>query len=291
MAFSTQYKELFKVEILHLYFLNKGVTPFNIMSEPEKEKQLDLYDYQNFMQVQPTLETLGLINGHQMVFNSHKSGFSVWVKVADDDDRTPAVQLDDDLILTFTLKIKDYRFFNFTEIDNDIVGKTLYFSNRRPTTEPNSFPHINQFGDGSKIDNSFILSDDGVDSVTTRMLSGEKSNLFGIVALSMKADTNTLDITTTDGTIPEIPKKLELYFENRQTFWRYIFQINQTVAPADDVIVENSDKRVLVTKNKYPLVQRGFVEVRLNEVELPNPDAHQIKPDVSSNKIYSEIYM
>ncbi len=291
MAFSTQYKELFRVEILHLYFLSKGETDFHTMSEAEREKQLDFYDYQNFMRIQPTLETIKKMNGHQMVFNNHTSGFAIWVKVEGNDDRRPAIDLEDDFSLTFMVKINDYRFFNYSNLDIENTGHLFYFSNNRLSGEPNSFPLINLKGNNNSIDDSWILSEDGADLATMKMLSGEKSNLFGVITIFNKAAQNQLNITTGSGKIFQNPKKYEIYFENRKTFWRYIFQTDQTVTGTDDVKVEKSNRRVLVTKKKYPLTQRGFVEVQLNDVDLPNPDSRIIKPDVSSNKIYSEIYM
>jgi len=291
MAFSTQYKKLFQVNILHLYFLNKGETDFHTMSETDKEKQLDFYNYQNFMRVQPTLETIKLMNGHHMVFNSHNKGFSVWVKVEENDDKKPVIELDDDFNLNFTVKIDDYRFFNYSSLDFGKTGQLFYFSNRRLSTENNTFPLINLTGDYTNIDDSFILTDDGVSVAKEGLLSGERSNLFGIISIFNKADKNQLNITAGSGKIPQNSKIFELYFENRNTYWRYIFPTDQTVSGGDDVKVEKSDKRVLVTKKMYPLTQRGFVEVQLNEVELPNPDIQQIKPDTSNNKIYSEIYM
>ena len=291
MAFSTQYKELFGVEILHLYFLNKGESDFNSMDAAEQEKQLEFYDYQNFMRVQPTVETAQKMNGHQMVFNNHNSGFSVWVKVEENDDKKPAIDLADDFNLTFVIKINDFRFFNYSNLDIINTGQLFYFSNRRLSTDPNSFPLINLAGDQTNIDDSFLLSDESRTEALTGMLSGEKSNLFGVITIFNKADRNQLNITIGSGKIPQNPKKYELFFENRETFWRYIFQSDQTLNGPNDVKVEKSDKRVLVTKKKYPLTQRGFVEVQLNDVELPNPDARQIKPDESNSKIYSEIYM
>lgn len=291
MAFSIQYKEFFRVEILHLYFLSKGETVYHSMSEAEQNKQLEFYDYQNFMRIQPTLETIRKMNGQQMVFNNHTSGFGVWIKVEENDDKTPAIDLDDDFSLTFMVKINDYRFFNYSNLDVEGSGQLFYFSNRRLSTEPNTFPLIDREGDRNNIDDSYILSVDGAEESKKEMLSGEKSNLFGVITIFVKADENPLNLTTGSGKITQNPKSFELYFENRKTFWRYIFPTDRTISGGDDVKVEKGDKRVLVTKKKYPLTQRGFVEIQLNDVELPNPDAGQIKPDVSNNKIYSEIYM
>jgi hypothetical protein len=54
---------------------------------------------------------------------------------------------------------------------------------------------------------------------------------------------------------------------------------------------EGAGSKILITKNEKPLTQSGFISVELGGVELPNPDTRIVKPDISNNKYYSEIYM
>ena len=107
----------------------------------------------------------------------------------------------------------------------------------------------------------------------------------------MKGDNVSLDITDAQGEIPTPIRTFELLFENRKTTWRYIFNNDQKVKNKDDVKKENGDSKRLITKNEQPLTQKGFVSVELGGIELPNPNSRLIKPDSSSNKIFSEIYM
>ena len=43
MAFAIKYRELFKVNIHHLFFLNKGGNEFNSMNDSNKSKQLESF--------------------------------------------------------------------------------------------------------------------------------------------------------------------------------------------------------------------------------------------------------
>ena len=78
MSYSIVYKELFRVKILHRYFLDKGIDEFRSMNKTEKEKQLSQYDFRTFLKIIPTIETMQQINGHNLVFKTLNSGFTVW---------------------------------------------------------------------------------------------------------------------------------------------------------------------------------------------------------------------
>jgi len=80
-------------------------------------------------------------------------------------------------------------------------------------------------------------------------------------------------------------------FKNRSTIWRYIYNTPQQVKPADDLLLENGNPRILVTKTIHPLTRSGFISLKLDKDELPNPTVSMIKPDQSTHKIFSEIYM
>ena len=114
---------------------------------------------------------------------------------------------------------------------------------------------------------------------------------FGIMRIFIKGENSTQHITDDQGEIPAITKVFEMSFDNRKTFWRYIFKSDQTVVPADGVSIENGDARILVTKNLMPLTSRGFIPVSKDDTELPNAGIASIIPDTANNKIFSEIFM
>lgn len=291
MSFSVKYIELLKVKILHHYFLDKGSQEFNSMTETEQSKQLDNYNFQEFIKVVPTIQTKQELDGHHMVFSPTGNGFSVWTEVDAADEKEPAISLSNDLSFTFLLKINDPAFLNYTALKLDDAGKIYYFSNNRLPAEPGSFPLIPLNSDSKMVDDSFILSESSQTDELKKLSVATRENLFGIIRIEMKGETGTRDITDSQGKIQSTVPVFKIEFENRETTWRYIFDENQNVKNNDDVEEENGSEKILVTKSVQPLTKTGFISVELDGNELPNPDSKQIKPGQSNNKIYSEIYM
>ena len=291
MAFSVKYTTLFKVNIRHNYFLNKGLDDFNSMNETDKNKQLDSYDFNTFFSILPTLKTRQQLNGHNLVFKTQNAGLTVWTKVTGSDDEIPFISLNNDLSLIFLIQIKDSGFYNYSDLKLENAGKLYYFSNRKLIAEPGSYPLINQLGDNNIIDENFVLSNDSANTELSKLAANEKDNLFGLIRIFIKGDNNSLHVTDVLDKIEDPFKSFEILFNNRKTIWRYVFSEDQKVKNKDDVKKEDGDAQRLITKTEQPLTQKGFVSIELGGDELPNPNARIIKPDTSNNKYYSEIYM
>lgn len=291
MSFSIQYKPLFKVDVLHLFFLNNGLKSFFSMTATEAAKQLDGYDLNSFLSIAPTLETQEKLKGYNLVFKNMNSGFAVWTKVRNDDNTFPFIPLPDDLSFTFLMRVKDPVFYNYTDLKLDNQGKTNYFSNRRLSTEAPAFPLINKAGDHLKITETFALTPESGAAEKKNLAISEKTNLFGLIKLYMKADIPALNIINPDGKIANPAKNFELVFANRKTFWRYIFRKDPKVKNNDDVKMEGADPNVLISKSEQPLTQKGFISIELGGKDLPNPGSQHLKPDTINSKYYSEIYM
>jgi hypothetical protein len=291
MSFSVKYIELFRVKILHHYFLDKGSQKFNSMTEAEQSKQLNKYNFQEFIKVVPTIQTKQELDGHHITFSPTGSGFSVWTEVDTTDEKEPVISLSDDLSFTFLLKINDHAFLNYTDLKLDDTGKIYYFSNNRKPDEPGSFPLIPMNSDSGTVDGSFILSESSQTDELKKLSVAARENLFGIIRIKMKGEINSMNITDSQGKIQSPIPVFKIEFENRETTWRYIFDEDQNVKNNDDVEEENGSEKILVTKSVHPLTKTGFITVELDGSELPNPDSKLIKPDHSNNKIYSEIYM
>lgn len=291
MAFSIQYKQLFRIDILHRFFLDKGSVRFDSMSETEQNRQLKEYDSRLILDVVPTAETVARLNGHSLLLHRSSTGFTVWYKEAPEGHNQPSVALDDHLYLTFLVRVKDPLFYNYTELILENAGKLFYLSNRKPDTEISSFPLLDKADMDHPVDEKFMLSADGMkkEKLPSGMNGGV--NYFGIIRIFMKGDKNSIHITDTQGKAAYPAKKFVLSFKNRSTFWRYIFNSPQQVKPADDLLLENGNPRILVTKTIHPLTRSGFISLKLDKDELPNPGVSIIKPDQSTHKIFSEIYM
>lgn len=291
MSFSVKYIELLKVKILHHFFLDKGDQGFNAMTEAEQTKQLNNYNFQDFLKVVPTIQTKQKLDGHHLVFSLLKSGFSIWTEIDKTNQDEPAISLADDLWFTFLLKVSDPAYLNYTDLKLADSNKLYYFSNKRLPDEPGSFPLIPLEDDSTIVDDSFILSEDSETNELMKLSAAAQNNLFGIIRLYIKGETSLQNITDSQGKIQDPVPVFKIEFTNRKTTWRYIFSEDQTVKNNDDVKKENGSAKKLITKTEKPLTNTGFISVELDGNELPNPDYKQIKPDQSNNKIYSEIYM
>jgi hypothetical protein len=291
MSFSIQYQPLFKVDVFHLFFLNNGLKTFFSMNTVDTARQLDDYDLNSFFSITPTLETQEKLKGYNLVFRNLDTGFAVWTKVRNDDKNFPFIPLPDDWSFTFLVKVKDPTFYNYTNLNPNNLGKTFYFSNRRLSTEAPAFPLINKSDDHFSINETFVLTPESEAAEQKKLSPAEKMNVFGLIKLYLKADIPVLNIKGPDGKIADPAKTFELVFDNRKTFWRYIFRKDPKVKNNDGVQMEGADPNVLISKSELPLTQKGFVSLGLGGKDLPNPDPKLIKPDTLNTKYYSEIYM
>jgi len=291
MAYSTKYAMLFSVKILNLFYLNKGSQEYNSMSETEKAKQIDSYNFNNFIKIVPTTETLKKLNGQNMICKSLNTGLSVMTRVSGSGDIIPFISIQPDLSFTFIIQLVDSQFYNYTNLEPNSPDKLYYFSNRRLSTESDSFPLINMESEDSSIENTFILNTNSSKDELKKLNSAEKDRLFGIIRIFMRADESSLHVVDSMNQILNPCQNFKIQFDNRKTFWRYIFRQDQTVSESSDVEIENANPKTLITKSEQPLTEQGFVSINLGSVELPNPNSNQVIPDATNDKFYSEIYM
>lgn len=290
MAFEITYKPLFQVNILHLFFLNKGEVAFASLSESEKEKQLISHNISNFFTVCATVESVQKLNGYNMVLRPTNTGFDVWTKVIQSDESSPFIDIDDTLELSFLLKQKNHTFINISDLKFESTDKLFLFSNKHLSSEASNFPLIKKV-DSATVSDAYVLTDESATNELAKLNVAERQNLFGIVKIHMKGNSSGMNVTTAQQKIRTPNQVFYVVFNNRKTIWRYIFEENQTVKNKDDVKKDNGNARKLITKKKYPLTATGFVSIEHGGVELPNPDTKSVKPNSANNKIYSEIYM
>ncbi len=291
MSFSIQYQPLFSLNVLHSFFLNKGKDEYIAMSGDDQKQQIQKFRVADFISIFPDSETLQMIGGYSLVFKPTNIGLSVWTKMDETTPNLPFIIPADDLYFTFLIRLKDPLFFNYSDIGLDLADKMFYFSNRRLEGESNTFPLINLQGDNTFVNSDFVLSDDGIKDELLKLTGVEKRQLFGIVRIFISGENNSLDVLGANHKIPQPPKSYEIFINNRKTIWRYIFDSDQSVKNKDDVQPENGNSKILITKEEKPLTKTGFVMVKLDKNELPNPAINLIKPDNATHKNYSEIYM
>lgn len=291
MSFTIKYIPLFKVDFFHFYFLNSGLIDFNSLDADEKARKLRLHNFDSFFKVKPASYTQRVLAGHNLNFKASNNGFTVWCKLDNNEDNKPFIALNDDLSLTFLIQLSDFNFFNYTDLNLNKSSNIKYFSNRKPEGEPEDFPLIQKSsGSNTPINDDFNLSPGKQKDELLKLTNSEKDKLFGLIRIFMKGDRSALNVTLVNGNIRKTAITYNLILENRKTVWRYIFNKNQQVT-GNDLIKENGNSKILVTKDPRPLTENGFISVKLADKELPNPDSKMIIPADTNNKYFSEIYM
>jgi hypothetical protein len=113
----TGYAILFEVEVLHDYFLNRGSLVHETLEGEQMEAVRRRYATSPFLEIFPTVPTEKQLAGHKMLFKSTAAGFLVAVQTdASTSDKRPVVPPGADFRLTFALRIRDPRFFNYTAL-------------------------------------------------------------------------------------------------------------------------------------------------------------------------------
>lgn len=278
MSFDATYGLLFEVKLLHNYFLNNGEETFTSMSAAKKEKMLQQFSTDAFITITPTLETNTVLKNYKMVFKKTKTGFSVYIKVKDESE--PFIKVPVNLNLKFLIKINDYQFENYTNLDFAFTQAYL-FSNVKPLTEPVSFEYIPKVNDNKLISNAFLVSKETTSGLIAALEPAEQQNVFGIISLNMKGDNTSGNIVNGSGKM--ISPNFKIHFDNRKTVWKYINR------KAGTEIKTNSAK---------PLTRSGFVEIdpltdftpaQPAESQYPNPSVKSITK--INSDYYSEIFI
>ncbi|WP_319502419.1 hypothetical protein [uncultured Draconibacterium sp.] len=291
MSFSSIYKPLFGVNILHKYFLNKGTEDYFSMSDVEKEKQLAGYPLSDLFSIVPSANTSQRLNGHKLILKNTNRGFMVWTKVSESDTNSPFIPLDGSLDFTFLLKTFNSTFNHFTQVGLSNAGHLFFFSNNRLSTEDPGFPMIKKSNSNAAIDDTYRLNAESIKNEMQQLSPEEQNNLIGIIRIGMMGENGSYNVIKPNGTLRNDPLEFNIVFANRKTTWRYFFNANQQTHNNDDVKKENGNGRQLVTKTEHPLTAQGFISIKLGDQELPNPDVLRINANSTFTKIYSEIYM
>jgi len=123
------YRKLFEVDILHDYFMLPGVV----------EKYATDYKVSDLFSIQPSPDTVSLMQDYRMLFRSTPSGFVLLLNAEFLNSAAVFVSSIDflnELSFTFYWTLKDPCFFNFTNqrvLENS--KKIYYFSNRMGSVE------------------------------------------------------------------------------------------------------------------------------------------------------------
>jgi hypothetical protein len=134
MAVTITYNKLFEVKILHHFFLNKGETGFDSMTDEDKALTMLKYDVREFFEIYPSPECQKALNSHNCVFKATSQGIIIGVRAESDDQNPPNFSLfnpfDDEQVFTFVIQLRDIGFMNYTALPFTVSpGKMYVFSN------------------------------------------------------------------------------------------------------------------------------------------------------------------
>jgi hypothetical protein len=282
MSFNITYKILCEVALLHSYFLNNGIEEYNNMTTEKKTKMLKNYNFKNFIEIVPSIETAKIIKNNHLVFNANNSSFKIGVKISPDDADLTFSNIPLGLTLNFIIRIKDSFFENYTSITPS--SQLFYISNTKPSDEPVSFKYIPLNTATVFIDDSYKISQLSSTKILDTLEANEKNDIFGIISLKMQGDSTNLNILSPLQKIITPTPSFKIHFNNRKTFWKYI---------------RTSSGFEVETTLEKPLTQNGFVEIsptdfttnppEVNDFKYPNPSVNSIKK--IATKTYSQIFI
>ncbi len=251
MSFQTTYRELFRVNLWHHYYLSDGV------GSTIEAGLLTTYNFREFAHITPTEETKIALQGHKMVFKQAQQGFVVYVKVEGVDsgnpllERTPLIALEEELQLVFTVSLTSPYFYNFTDLS---FGNPLYFGNAALASQP-GLDRIQLEGASTLIDDTsnYRLSDESWETLQSSIPTS--THTPAVIALTMRGDSN---ITTATGLILATSQRYVIHLKNRETIWEYR---------------NSADSSLVLTTGPHQLTKFGYREVLNAGRRLPNPQA------------------
>lgn len=146
MGFALTYKTLFKVNILHHYFLNNASEVFDNMNDKGKSKMLKEYDVSDFISIEPTPSCAAIIRKNHFIFRTTPFGLIVGIRVRKEATKYfPEIVPDNDLRFTFNLHFNDGYFSNYTALPLSHAKGTLFYFSNLKTNAPKKFPNVTQF--------------------------------------------------------------------------------------------------------------------------------------------------
>lgn len=280
MSFNVTYAVLFEVTFLHNYFLNNGEETYTAMPAGNKEKMLQKFNINAFASLVPTLKTSARLRNFKMAFKATKTGFRLYIKVNENDETHPFINVPADLKLDFIISVNDYQFENYTHLDFN-ASQIFLFSNIKPSTEPVSFRYIPKINDNILIANDYLASAETTEHFLSELHAQERQDIFGMISLRMKGDSVSKNILNNSGKI--LSPNFKIHFDNRKTLWRYI---------------DKKASKEIKTNTVKPLTYSGFVEIDpLTDFTPPEPANSQYpNPSVKSitkinSDYYSEIFL
>jgi hypothetical protein len=128
---------------------------------------------------------------------------------------------------------------------------------------------------------------------------GTSQNILGVIDIFHFVDDSLNDYALLDNDGSLLSPEYTLWWQNRLTQWRYLFEIEPPSPDTDcDVVIEPEFNKNLISKAPQALINR-YRKIRFQhrtddgtgqeEILFPNPSAARIYPENAT--VYSEVYM
>lgn len=146
MSQTLKYRNLFEVNILHHFFLNKGELEWEKMPSVDKDSMLANFDVNQIFEIVPTPDCLATLRAQKCVFRKTPAGFFVGIHAVDDHlnpgKYNAYIPLAPNQLFRFMLRLKDPEFLNYTALPFEgNKGKILVFTNTL-SVKPQQFPSL-----------------------------------------------------------------------------------------------------------------------------------------------------
>jgi len=291
MAGLNTYKKLCSLSIYHRYHLDEGEKIYTHV-DVDLEKQLDSYNVHDFMQIDVFESHQRLFKGNKLFLKKTNSGFDLFVlakkKGPNSTKFVTARDIERTLYIGISIKITDPLFENYSTV-KPYDQTPLYFTNKRPGSEPNTFPYIDTINTvNPTVEELYRSRTTTAQNVSALLSPTELQSLFGVIYLRMRGN-NTVPIDgenrsmlKTNGELVDSPPHYKIHLENRNTIWNYRDAQSGNLLHSSDPVLK-------------PLVKRGIVGYDFAGEERPGarPDRLLFEKDNNGTiiKTFSEIYI
>jgi len=142
MAYTITYRTLFSLHCWHHFYLDDASGNFMGLPQDKRNKIANAYNLADFMEVKPTVDTLKIIQGHQLIFKTTPSGFLLASKADPSDVSKMFNPLSGTQILRFVVTTNRSEFHNYT--NGPLKGQSLYYFSNHNQLDP-SYPGLSQW--------------------------------------------------------------------------------------------------------------------------------------------------
>lgn len=264
MSQSLLYKNLFEVNILHHFFLNKGEQEWDKMSQEDKDRMESKSDIREIFDITPTQESTKALSSHSCIFKKTATGILVGIK-AKPDELNPGkfnsfVSLADNLTFRFLVKLKDLNFMNYTALPlQENRDKIFVFSNSLNITS-NTFPSLSAIPPVFKPGNTYMPGD---------MLSDSANNptkLFTALVKTGNNPTLSADWLTENGNIttPLSYVNVNDSYPVANGFFTYTMKVKD----AKPIATMKNSSGFTVTP-KMEIIQGNFYTLQVDMLKFP----------------------